>query len=700
MSTPQPNSQSSTTSFNSLEDITLSLILILKPPERLTVSQTAAKYRYLNNMGSYVGPWKNSVVNYMVEPMDTLSSREHDGLIFVGPAQSGKTDALIINWIAHSIRSDPMDIIVYSPTGAAARDFSMRRVDRLHRHSPEIGSQLQSGRDSDNRLDKHYRTGTMLTLSHPSVTELAGKPVPRVALTDYDRMPDDIDGDGSPYDLAAKRTTTFKSFAMALAESSPSREITDMKWIARTPHEAPPAKGIFALYNRGDRRRWYWPCPHCNEYFEGEFSHLEWDRTRHTALDQAESVYMVCPNNACIIQPDERADMQMWGTWLRDFQGFDPEGRVIGEGQRTMIASFWLKGVAASFASWQKLVSTYLAAMSEFETTGSEEALKKFYNTDLAEPYIPRGLESERLPENLKGRSEGPEALPEKEVPDNVRFLIACVDVQKNMFVVQVHGISPGKPYDIVLIDRFSIQKSKRVDHDGERLWVKPATYAEDWDLVTEQVIQKSYPLGDGSGRRMVVKITCCDSGGKAGTTANAYDYYRKLKSEGLAGRFQLVKGDKNVGQARARISYPDAAKKDRSAAARGDVPLLMLNSNVLKDALSGRLDCITPGSGMYRFPDWLPDWWFVEMCSEQRTPKGWINPPHSRNEAWDLSYYCLGICASKILLVEHIDWARPPNWAREWDKNDMVSQPNKPDRFSKPIEVEYDFSKFGEALA
>nr|WP_285222385.1 phage terminase large subunit family protein [Escherichia coli] len=21
------------------------------------------------------------------------------------------------------------------------------------------------------------------------------------------------------------------------------------------------------MYNRGDRRRWYWPCPHCGEYF-------------------------------------------------------------------------------------------------------------------------------------------------------------------------------------------------------------------------------------------------------------------------------------------------------------------------------------------------------------------------------------------------------------------------------------------------
>jgi phage terminase large subunit GpA-like protein len=92
-------------------------------------------------------------------------------VIFVGPAQSGKTDALILNWTLYSVKVDPMDIIIYSPTTAAARDFSLRRIDRLNRHSPEVGKLLMKGRTADNRLDKHYSTGTFLSLSHPSQTE-------------------------------------------------------------------------------------------------------------------------------------------------------------------------------------------------------------------------------------------------------------------------------------------------------------------------------------------------------------------------------------------------------------------------------------------------------------------------------------------------------------------------------------------------
>lgn len=692
------HSPSTTKSFDSLEDLLLSLLRILQPPERLSISECAAKYRHLNNPGSYSGPWKNSMSPYMVEPMNMLDSREHDGEVFVGPAQSGKTDALVINWAAYSIKSDPMDMIIYNPTSAAARDFSLRRIDRLHRHSTEIGAMMSKSRDSDNRLDKHYLTGTMLTLSHPSVTELAGKPIARAGLTDYDRMPDDVDGDGSPYDLASKRTTTFGSYAMCMAESSPSRPIEDPKWIARTPHEAPPCKGILGLYNRGDRRRWYWPCPHCGEYFEGEFSHLHWDNELPTNIEKAESVHMVCPHNGCVIRQDERFEMNLWGEWLRDGEVMTADGRRIGNGQRTKIASFWLKGVAAAFTTWPKLVSTYLAALNDYETTGDEGALQKFYNTDLAEPYLPKGMDSERLPEHLKARAED---IGEKVVPEGVRFLIATVDVQKNAFVVQVHGICPGQPYDVTVVDRFTIFKSKRVDHDGERMWVKPASYLEDWDEVTEQVINATYPLGDDSGRRMRVKLTLCDSGGKAGVTSNAYDYYRKLRKDNLHGRFHLVKGDSKPGQARTRVSYPDAQKKDNLSAARGDVPVLMLNSNVLKDLLHGRLDCITPGKGMIRFPDWLPDWFFVEMCSEVRTTKGWAKASaHIRNEAWDLFYYCLGACASKLLLIEHINWNNPPRWAAEWEDNDMISLPGEAPRFSQSQPVEMDFGKFGAALA
>ncbi|MBG5968911.1 phage terminase large subunit family protein, partial [Proteus mirabilis] len=197
--------------YKNLFEIAVKMSDNLRPPERLTVSNAASQYRYVNSPGSYVGPWLNTTTPYMVEPMDVLTSRNHSKMAFVGPAQSGKTDAIIINGVSYSIKVSPMDTMVFCPTMAAARDFSMRRIDRLHRHSPLIGEQLLKGRDTDNKFDKQYITGMMLTITYPTVTELAGRPVPRILMTDFDRMDDDIGGDGNPFDLATQRTTTFGS---------------------------------------------------------------------------------------------------------------------------------------------------------------------------------------------------------------------------------------------------------------------------------------------------------------------------------------------------------------------------------------------------------------------------------------------------------------------------------------------------------
>lgn len=687
------------TRYKHIGEIFVELAAIYEPPERLKPSQAATKYRYVNSPGSYVGNWQNRTVPYMVEPMDVFASYLYTGEVFVGPAQCAKTDSLVINELVYSIKVEPMDIMVVCPTMLAARDFSMRRIDRLHRHSEKIGEMLLPGSENDNTFDKHYRTGMMLTLSWPTPTELAGKPIPRVILTDRDRMDDDVDGDGEPFDLAAKRTTTFGSYAMTVAESSPSREVDNLKWIRTSPHEAPPCKGILALYNRGDKRRWYWPCPHCDRYFEGNFSMLKYERAPgKTNLEVADGVYMECPHCAGHIQPEHRDEMQQWGMWVKDGQSVDEFGQIVGPSPRTMIASFWLNGVAAAFTNWRKLVAMYLDADDEYERTGSEEALKKFYNNDLGEPYYPKSMsDMGRLPETLKGRAED---LPERMVPEGVRFLVATVDVQKNSFVVQVFGVLPGKPFDAVLVDRFAIRKSDRIDEDGDHEWVRPHVYLEDWDKILDEVIEKEYPLGDDSGRLMSIKFVSCDSGGREGATTRAYEFYRSLRERNKHRRFILTKGESKPAQPRTRVSYPDASRKDSKSGARGDVPVLFFNSNMIKDDLNGRLDSITPGKGMFRFPNWLPDDFFSEMCSEIRTPKGWECPSGVRNEAWDLSYYFIGLCVSEFLRVEHIDWENPPSWAREWDKNDLVRTPEQAKPFAAPVESAYDFRQLGKALA
>jgi phage terminase large subunit GpA-like protein len=514
----------------------------------------------------------------------------------------------------------------------------------------------------------------------------------------------DVDGEGAPFDLAQQRIKTFRSFGITVAESSPSKEVLDPKWKPdpKSPHKAPPCEGILSLYNRGDRRRWFWPCPHCGHYFEGEFSLLQWDNAGDPNAC-AETVYMRCPKNACVIREESRYDMNLRGVWLREGQTIDDDGTVRGDGLTAEIASFWLKGVAAAFSTWSSLVLKYLTAEQEYVTTGSQEALKTTTNTDQGEPYIPRGMEGNRLAEDLQSLAT---ALPERKVPEDVRCLFATCDVQKNRWEVQVHGIMPGNPFGVVVIDRFPIYKSNRKDEDGERLWVKPAEHVEDWDLLVTEVMDKTYELEDGSGR-MSIAMTVCDSGGREGVTSNAYQFYGQLKRAGRADRFMLLKGDPSPNAPRVHVSFPDSRRKDRMAKARGEVRVLMINANLVKDMLNGMLPApqetgiasadnpMDPGRIV--FPDWLPASFFEELTVEFRGPKGWENKHGRRNESWDLLCYFLALCIHRR--VEHVQWSDPPVWLKPWEENPLVETTAKKAGVANAPRTQYGLAQLGELL-
>lgn len=689
--------------FRSIEDMVLAAAEMVRPPERLTVSEAATRYRYLDNPGSYVGPWPNEKTPYLIEPMDELSSLDFTGLVFVGPARTGKSD-MFFNWLTSTAICDPADMMIVHMTKDVGRDWSIGDLAKMLRHSKEVGSRLTPGRQNDNVHDKRFKSGMRLLIKWPTITELSGKTLPRVWFADYDRMEDDIAKEGPPFDLGRKRTQTFKRFGMTVAESSPGREVEDAKWIPRTPHEAPPTRGILALYNRGDRRRWLWKCLHCREAFEPDFDHLNYPNSADF-WEASQMVTMRCPHCDFDHEPSMKPELQEHhrnARWIKDGMIWRKDGRIEGKPIRTDIASFWMKGPAAAFQDWSSLVFSYLQAQKAFEDTGDEGPLKKTVTADQGKPYTSKASESNRLPEEMKDRAVdwgGSEEEPV--VPDGVRFLIATVDVQIRSFVVQVHGVGEGG--DISLIDMFKIRKSRRTDDDGDHHRLDPAAYLEDWYLLVDRVIERTYPLNDGSGRRMAIKKTGCDSGGAAGVTANAYAFWRWLRDKNPDGhhrRFQLVKGDASLRAPRTRLSYPDSSQKDRHSGARGDVPVVLINTNLLKDQVAGMLSRIDPGLGMVSYPIWSQDWLYTQLTAEVRTAKGtWENPRKKRNEAFDLLVYCVAIGMQPDIKMDRINWQSPPSWAAEWDQNSLIVRDELNQRPFAVQKPKHDLRALGDSL-
>ncbi len=322
-----------------------------------------------------------------------------------------------------------------------------------------------------------------------------------VALTDYDRFPENIDSEGDGFSLASKRTTTFMSAGMTLVESSPGRDICDSKWRRKSPHEAPPTTGILSLYNRGDRRRWYWPCPHCGEYFQPAMDAMTGYRNEPDPFKASEAAYLLCPHCSGIITAEKKRELNSAGVWLREGQVIDRNGNVSGEPRRSRIASFWMEGPAAAYQTWAQLVYKLLTAEQEYEATGSEETLRAVINTDWGLPYLPRASMEQRKSELLEQRAE---PVPSRSVPDGVNFLVATVDVQAGRhrrFVVQVTGY--GSRGERWIIDRYNITQSLRSDCDGESQRIDPASYPEDWDVLLTDVFHKSWPLASDPSQQM-----------------------------------------------------------------------------------------------------------------------------------------------------------------------------------------------------
>lgn len=643
---------------------------LVRPPRRILASEAAAEIMKVVSGDGTVREWSSATTPYMAEPLDCMGSRRYDAVIFVGPARTGKTNALVDGYVAYKIECDPGDGLIVQISEDKAREFSKKRIDRMLQHSPRLAQRLSPRGHDNNVHDKTFRAGNYLGIKWPSKNVMASSDYQFVLLTDFDRMGDDIDGEGDPFTLASKRTQTFGSTGMTLAESSPGREVTDADWEqpADAPHMAPPTTGILDRYNQGDRRLWYWQCPEaaCRRWFTPTMAHF----------NQGSSCAF-CPHCATEVDPKARRGLNLTGRWVPEGCELTLDGELVGTPRQTRIASFWMEGPAAAFQSWASLAEKLARAEDTYARTGSQDTLKTVTNTDWGRPYKHRRSEVQRSSQRLMDRAEQVER---RTVPRGVRFLTATVDVQggkDRRFVVQIQGT--GVSREKWIVDRFNIREDRGLHHDQPPRQISPATQPEDWDLLTRDVINRTYRLADGSDRRMPILAVAVDTGGEKGgdgdsVTSQAYDWFRRLRKDGLQSRAYLVKGGSSKTSNRVSKSWPDnTGRKSRKSRARGDVPLYILGTDLLKDAVAAMMDRDNPGAGYMHVPSWLGRWWYDEMTYEIRDPATgkWARPGKRPNEAFDLLAYDIALAI--ILGVEKIDWDAPPAWAADWEANPLI---------------------------
>ena len=366
---------------------------LMNPPEQITVSEWAEKYRMLDSKTSATpGPWSNDITPYLVGVMDEFNNYETQKIIFVKPTQVGGTEALQ-NMIGYIVMQDPAPTMVVYPTETLAKSVSENRLQPMLKITPELAKRF----DENSQLLELQFDGMYLTLAGSnSPSGLASKPIRFVLMDEVDKYPGSSGKEADPIKLAIERTKTFHDKKIYIT-STPT---------LKTGH-------IWKEKESADIEKHYFvPCPHCGEYIELKFSNIRFpDEEDMSYIDRAEFATYVCQECGCIITDADKNNMIRHGEW-----------RIVRHNTKYVRSVvFWINTLYSPFVRWADIVKEFLTTKDDPET------FQNFINSWLAEPW-----EDTKLKTSAELVLERQTELPEYIVPSWAKLLTAGVDVQES----------------------------------------------------------------------------------------------------------------------------------------------------------------------------------------------------------------------------------------------------------------------------
>lgn len=365
---------------------------LMLPPEQITVSEWAGKYRMLDSKSSAIpGPWNNDITPYLTGVMDEFNNYETSKIIFVKPTQVGGTEALQ-NMIGYIVMQDPAPTMIVYPTETLAKSISENRLQPMLRATPELARRF----DENSQLLELQFDGMYLTLAGSnSPSGLASKPIRFVLMDEVDKYPGTSGKEADPIKLATERTKTFHDKKIYIT-STPT---------LKTGH-------IWKEKESADIEKHYFvPCPHCGEYIELKFSNIRFpDEEGMTYADRAEFATYICQECGCAITDADKNNMIRHGEW-----------RIVRHNtQYVRSVAFWINTLYSPFVRWADIVKEFLT------TKDDPDLFQNFVNSWLAEPW-----EDTKLKTSAELVLERQTELPEYVVPSWAKILTGGVDVQE-----------------------------------------------------------------------------------------------------------------------------------------------------------------------------------------------------------------------------------------------------------------------------
>ena len=528
----------------------------LAPPPRLTVSEWADAHRHLSAEASAEpGRWHTARAEYQRGILDAVSDPRVETVVVMSSAQVGKTE-ITLNLCGFHVHQDPAPILVLQPTIEMGEAWSKDRLAPMLRDSPALRGRVADAkaRDSGNTLrHKTFPGGHITVAGANSPASLASRPIRVLIADEIDRFPASAGSEGDPVSLGKKRTATFWNRKVVLV-STPT--VTG-------------ASRIEAAYNESDMRRFWVPCPHCDER-----QVLAWESVRWTDDDASTAAYYCGGCGAAWTDAERWAAVRL-GEWRaeRPFNG---------------TAGFHLSEL---YSPWRRLCET---AADFISAKGSPERLKTFRNTALGETWQEAG-EAPDWQRLLERRED----LPAGIVPRRATVLTASVDNQAAPARLEVAVWAWAAGYESWLID------VRRIDGS-------PAA-REPWDEVAA-LLAKEWPR-EGGGTMRIVRAAA-DTGGQH--TSGVYEQIRRLRDP----RIVPIKGVPGWNKA-TPVGGPTLVDvTERGQKIKRGLKLWTVSVDVFKADLYRRLWLAREGDdfppGWVHLPAWMEAEHLQQLVSEQ----------------------------------------------------------------------------------
>jgi phage terminase large subunit GpA-like protein len=584
---------------------------VMRKRRKVKPSVWAPKHRHLPSDAAVAGPWRNSTVPYAPGILDAAAKRYVQEITLCATPQSAKTE-IVYTFCGWTTDTAPGNWLIVFPSQTDSKDNASDRIIPMFKDSPRLRGYRTGFADDE--------TGEKIQLKHmriymawaTSASRLANRPLPYVFLDEEDKYPPTVGRkEASPYDLARKRTVTFKHMRKIFRASSPNIESGPI-WMALQA-----AHLVFDYHA---------VCPYCHKEQLMRFAQIKWtDGERDPKmLEATRDAWYECEHCGAHWDNGDRDRAVRAGQW-RDREGNRPIEKAL-EAVRPLKIGFhipsWISPfvelweIAVAFLKGQKGQPNYLIALRDFN------------NGFAALPW--RATQSDRAVQTILELCDD---RPEGRVPGTgeVACLLAGVDTQDDGFWFEIRAVGFGL--------------------ESWDSWGVRCGFVGGLEDLTKVLWEDQYE--DVDGNAYPVRFALIDAMGHR--TAEVYNFCM-----GHRGRILPSQGKDNQA---APIAYttlesfpPD--NRGRRRPIPGGLQLVKVDTNYFKNLLDGMLK-IAPGDpGAWLYHADLRIDWARHMVAEGINERGVWEPitANRPNHGWDCSV--LIMAARELLGVKF--WPRP----------------------------------------